>query len=65
MCYFPLSTDLHTEEAFCTILPQDCFLFPLLGQNKNVTLGIPEIGTFSAVTSAKIANYTKVFLPAG
>ena len=57
--------DLDPQDTFFTILPQADFLFSLLVQkqicdtgdeavmkiHKKVKIGIPEIGTFSAITS--------------
>ena len=57
--------DLDPQDTFSTILPQADFLFSLLGQkqvcdiedeavikiHKKINIGIPEIGTFSAITS--------------
>ena len=53
--------DLNPKDTFCTILPQGYFLLSLLWQKqvfdtgdeavKKIKISIPEIGTFSGITS--------------
>ena len=66
MCnFYSKLIDLDPQDTFFTILPQADFLFSLLGQkqvcdtgdeavmkiHKKINIGIPEKGTFSAITS--------------
>ena len=66
MCnFYSKLIDLDPQDTFLKSLPQADFLLSLLGQkqvcdtgnetvmkiHKKITIGIPEIGTFSAISS--------------
>ena len=56
--------DLDPQDSFCTFFPELEFLFSLMGQkqvcytgdetvmkiHKKIKIGLPEMGTFSAIT---------------